>query len=65
MLLQILGGAVVASGELEAIVHSTGGDTFFGKTLALLSQPQERGHLQQVRRALVPPPRLALKYCCL
>ena len=50
---QILGGAVVAQGELDAIVHTTGGDTFFGKTLALLAQPQERGHLQQVRaRAL-------------
>ncbi len=48
--LQILSGAVVASGELEAVVTATGTDTFFGKTLALLGQPEERGHLQTVKQ---------------
>ncbi len=46
--LQVLAGAVVASGELDAKVVSTGKDTFFGKTMALLAQPQERGHLNIV-----------------
>jgi magnesium-transporting ATPase (P-type) len=46
---QILGGAVVASGELEARVTAIGTDTFFGKTIALLGAPEEVGHLQKVR----------------
>ena len=46
---QVLAGAVVASGELDALVVATGADTFFGKTMALLGTPQERGHLQTVR----------------
>jgi magnesium-transporting ATPase (P-type) len=37
---------VVASGELDAVVVSTGADTFFGRTMALLGAPEERGHLQ-------------------
>ena len=45
---QVLAGAVVASGELDAVVVSTGKNTFFGKTMALLAQPQERGHLNIV-----------------
>ena len=46
--LQILAGAVVASGELDAVVTSIGLETFFGKTMALLAVPQERGHLKVV-----------------
>jgi hypothetical protein len=42
-------GAVVASGESDAAVSAIGGETFFGKTLSLLAQAQERGHLQKVR----------------
>jgi H+-transporting ATPase len=49
---RVLAGAVVASGELDAVVASTGKDTFFGKTMALLAQPQERGHLNIVLGAL-------------
>lgn len=45
---QVLAGAVVASGELDAVVLDTGANTFFGKTMALLAQPQERGHLNIV-----------------
>ena len=47
--LQILAGAVVVSGELEAMVTATGVNSFFGKTMALLAVPPEVGHLQQVR----------------
>lgn len=46
--LQILAGAVVVSGELDAQVTATGVNSFFGKTMALLAVPPERGHLQQV-----------------
>lgn len=45
---KVLAGAVVASGELDAVVLDTGANTFFGKTMALLAQPQERGHLNIV-----------------
>jgi hypothetical protein len=45
---QILAGAVVSSGELDAEVTAIGADTFFGKTMALLGAPEERGHLQTV-----------------
>lgn len=45
---QVLAGAVVASGELDGVVLDTGANTFFGKTMALLAQPQERGHLNIV-----------------
>jgi hypothetical protein len=39
---------VVSSGELDAEVTAIGTDTFFGKTMALLGAPEERGHLQTV-----------------
>lgn len=45
---KVLAGAVVAQGELEALVSGIGINTFFGKTMALLGTPQERGHLQKV-----------------
>lgn len=45
----MLAGAVVAQGELEAVITETGADTFFGKTIALLGQREEPGHLQQAR----------------
>lgn len=44
----MLAGAVVASGELEATVTAIGASTFFGKTMALLGAPEERGHLKTV-----------------
>ena len=43
-----LAGAVVAEGELDAVVTATGRDCFFRKTMALLHAPQETGHLQKV-----------------
>ena len=45
---QILSGAVVAQGELDATVTAVGAETFFGKTISLLGAPQERGHLLKV-----------------
>lgn len=44
----VLAGAVVAQGELEGVVTAVGVNTFFGKTMALLGRPEERGHLQTV-----------------
>ena len=49
MCLQVLAGAVVAQGESEAVISATGGSTFFGKTVALLAEPEEVGHLRKVR----------------
>ena len=46
---QVLAGSVVAQGETEALVAATGGATFFGQTVALLSEPEEVGHLRKVR----------------
>ena len=48
MCAQVLAGSVVAQGEAEAVVTATGGATFFGKTVALLSEPEEVGHLRKV-----------------
>lgn len=45
----MLAGATVTQGELDAQVTATGADSFFGKTIALLGAPDERGHLQTVR----------------
>mmetsp|Transcript_8326 Transcript_8326/g.24910 ORF Transcript_8326/g.24910 Transcript_8326/m.24910 type:complete len:686 (+) Transcript_8326:251-2308(+) len=45
---QILSGACVNQGELDAVVTAVGRNTFFGKTIALLGAPEQRGHLQQV-----------------
>lgn len=44
----ILAGAVVAEGEMDAVVTAIGKECFFGKTMALLDAPQEVGHLTQV-----------------
>ena len=44
----VLAGAVVAEGEMDAVVSAIGKECFFGKTMALLDAPQEVGHLQQV-----------------
>lgn len=51
----VLAGAVVAEGELDAVVTATGRSCFFGKTMALLDAPPETGHLQKVgsRRKLL------------
>lgn len=45
---EVLSGAVVEQGESEAIITAVGGNTFFGKTIKLLSRPEAKGHLQQV-----------------
>lgn len=51
---QILSGAVVASGEMEAEVTAIGAETFFGKTIALLGAPEEKGHLFKVLSNVTP-----------
>ena len=49
MCLQILSGAVVVQGELDAVVTATGGNSFFGKTMKLLGgNDNQRGHLYKV-----------------
>ena len=45
---QVLSGAVVVQGELEAVVTATGANTFFGRTISLLNAPEGKGHLQKV-----------------
>lgn len=45
---EILSGAVVEQGESEAVVTAVGENTFFGKTIKLLSRPEAKGHLQEV-----------------
>ena len=44
---KILSGAVVQQGEAEALITAVGPNTFFGKTISLLSREEGRGHLQQ------------------
>lgn len=60
VVMQILSGAVVASGEMKAEITSIGAETFFGKTIALLGAPEEKGHLFKVTAdAPVPCVRLS------
>ena len=54
--LQVLSGAVVAQGELDATVTAVGAGTFFGRTISLLGAPQERGHLIKVLRSRFADP---------
>lgn len=44
----VLSGAVVEQGESEALITAVGENTFFGKTIKLLSRPEQKGHLQKV-----------------
>lgn len=55
---QILSGACVNQGELDAVVTAVGRNTFFGKTIALLGEPEESGHLQRVGHCCPPVPPL-------
>ena len=57
--MQILSGACVNQGELDAVVTAVGRNTFFGKTIALLGEPEESGHLQRVSPPPPPPPPLS------
>ena len=41
-------GSVVKRGEIDALVHATGVNTFFGKAASLVATTEEHGHLQQV-----------------
>ncbi|EIE22120.1 P-type ATPase [Coccomyxa subellipsoidea C-169] len=45
---KMLSGSVIVQGESAAVVSATGGASFFGKTVALLSEPEEIGHLRKV-----------------
>ena len=60
---QVLSGACVTQGELEAVVTAVGRNTFFGKTIALLGAPEERGHLQKVLQGHVFANPSALETC--
>ncbi len=40
-------GAIVRQGETDALVYATGGDTFFGKTAALVEQAHTTSHFQR------------------
>ena len=41
-------GSNVTRGEVEAMVCATGGETFFGKTAALIQSVDEMGHFQKI-----------------
>jgi H+-transporting ATPase len=41
-------GSSVTNGEIEAIVTASGGNTFFGKTAALLASVNEKSNLEKV-----------------
>ena len=49
----VLSGAVVTAGEGDALVTATGKNSFFGKTIALLGDDNERGHMQKVGAAFI------------
>lgn len=40
-------GAILRQGEADAIVYATGGDTFFGKTAALVEEAHTTSHFQK------------------
>lgn len=40
-------GAILRQGEADAVVYATGGDTFFGKTAALVQQAHTTSHFQK------------------
>lgn len=45
---EVYSGSVVKRGEIDALVHATGTNTFFGKAASLVATTEEHGHLQQV-----------------
>ena len=50
---KLLSGAVVQQGEGEAVVTAVGPNTFFGKTITLLSKEEGKGHLQQASNRIL------------
>ncbi|GBG66655.1 hypothetical protein CBR_g66791 [Chara braunii] len=44
----LLSGSVIEQGEREALITSTGANTFFGKTMSLLQKETDAGHLTQM-----------------
>ena len=44
----VFSGSTVKQGEIEAIIHSTGVNTFFGKAANLVATTEGHGHLQQI-----------------
>lgn len=49
---EIYSGSVIKMGEAEALVHSTGMHTFFGRTASLVAQTVRRGHFQTVLKTI-------------
>jgi H+-transporting ATPase len=43
----LFSGAIVRQGETDAIVYATAGDTFFGKTAALVQEAHTESHFQR------------------
>ncbi len=43
----VFSGSIVRQGEINAIVYATGGNTYFGKTAALVEQAQTVSHFQK------------------
>jgi len=44
---QAYSGTVVSQGEIEAVVHATGKDTYFGKTAQMIEEKQNISHFQK------------------
>eukprot|EP01113_Clastostelium_recurvatum_P049840 TRINITY_DN92_c0_g1_i5.p1 TRINITY_DN92_c0_g1~~TRINITY_DN92_c0_g1_i5.p1 ORF type:complete len:1096 (+),score=356.01 TRINITY_DN92_c0_g1_i5:213-3500(+) len=49
---EVYSGSVIKAGEHEAVVHSTGSHTFFGRTASLVAQTVRRGHFQQILKQI-------------
>ncbi len=45
---EIFSGSIVKQGEMTAVVHATGMNTFFGKAASLVETTQKRGHFHTV-----------------
>jgi H+-transporting ATPase len=43
----LFSGAIIRQGETDAIVYATGGNTFFGKTAALVEEAHTESHFQR------------------
>eukprot|EP00026_Physarum_polycephalum_P001490 Phypoly_transcript_01492.p1 GENE.Phypoly_transcript_01492~~Phypoly_transcript_01492.p1 ORF type:complete len:1043 (+),score=172.20 Phypoly_transcript_01492:156-3284(+) len=49
---EIFSGSVIKMGEAECLVHSTGMNTFFGRTASLVAHTVRTGHFQVVLRSI-------------
>jgi H+-transporting ATPase len=49
---EVYSGSAIKMGEAEALVHSTGMHTFFGRTASLVAQTIQVGHFQLVLKSI-------------